>query len=79
MPLSLKKLEEIKAVWIEKGEGGSAAWQVSAALYTFRCDQRQNPSGVLASSGIFTVMNLPGLPVEVSRPLSLPAWSEESR
>ena len=45
----------------------------------------RTPSGMAgtralpAFSGIFTVMNLPGLPVEVSRPLSLPAWSEESR
>ena len=73
--LLLKKLEEIEAVWMEKREGGRAAHGKRRLLHT--------PLDVVSTSdlsakppvltGIFTVMNLPGLPEEVSYPLLLPA------
>ena len=73
--LLLKKLEEIEAVWMEKRERGRAPHGKRRLLHT--------PLDVASTSdlfakppvltGIFTVMNLPGLPEEVSYPLSLPA------
>ena len=73
--LLLKKLEEIEAVWMEKRERGRAPHGKRRLLHT--------PLDVVSTSdlsakppvltGIFTVMNLPGLPGEVSYPLSLPA------
>ena len=73
-PLLLKKLEEIESVWVEKRERGRAPHGKRRLLHT--------PLDVVSTSdlsakppvltGIFTVMNLPGLPEEVSRRPAVP-------